>query len=67
MLLPILLLLDLGKLTRRPFPRSENARAAKPLWLLHIDFLIINIAGIDDETLAMVIQMITQACVALFL
>ena len=44
-----------GKLTRRPFPRSENARAVKPLWLLHIDFLIINIAGVDGETLAMVI------------
>ena len=26
-----------------------------PLWLLHIDFLIINIAGTDGETLAMVI------------
>ena len=31
-----------GKLTWRPFPRSMNERAAKPLWLLHIDFLIIN-------------------------
>ena len=44
-----------GKLTRKPFQRSENARASKPLWLLHIDFLIINIAGVDGETLAMVI------------
>ena len=44
-----------GKLARRPFPRSENARAAKPLWLLHIGFLIINVAGTDGETLAMVI------------
>ena len=44
-----------GKLTRRPFPRSMNERAAKPLWLLHIDFLIINVAGNDGETLAMVI------------
>jgi len=44
-----------GKLTRRPFLRSKNPRATKPLWLLHIDFLIINVAGIDGETLAMVI------------
>ena len=35
--------------------RSKNPRATKPLWLLHIDFLIINVAGTDGETLAMVI------------
>ena len=44
-----------GKLTRKPFQRSDAPRAAMPLWLLHIDFLIINIAGTDGETLAMVI------------
>ena len=54
-----------GKLTRRPFPRSLNERASKPLWLLHIDFLINNVAGNDGETLAMVIRMTIQACVAL--
>ena len=26
-----------GKLTRRPFPRSDNPRAAQPLRLVHID------------------------------
>ena len=44
-----------GKLTRRPFPRSDNPRAAQPLWLVHVDFLIINIPGSEGETLAMIL------------
>lgn len=43
-----------GKMTRRPFKSSTNPRAKFPLDLVHMDMVVINVKGNDNETVALI-------------